>query len=110
MPDNYIDPRDEDKKPKLPDPKYKIGDVVVTQKSVSILENGKRKGSALVGWQWVIKKQFRDPHNNRVFYEVSDKSGMYHQELWESEIWKLFDKLSEEQKATARAGKEVRIM
>lgn len=90
------------------DYKYAVGDIVVTTESVSVFDGtGKRKGSALVGWKWKVYRHLESETHKR-FYLLCDPSGMYWTEVKEERIWKLWDKLTDAEKATAQAGKEIR--
>lgn len=90
------------------DYKFAVGDIVATTESVSTYDGtGKRKGSALVGWKWKVFRHLSSEAPKRV-YLLCDPSGMYWTEVKEERIWKLWDKLTDSEKATAQAGKEIK--
>lgn len=115
MPDNFIAPYDdeadeEDKKPDPFPPKYEVGDVVVTQRTVSTkLNNKKPGGPAQVGWRWVVKEIYKNVKGQRGKhrYFLTDKSGMYSCEIWEKDIWCKWEKLTTAQQAMAKSGREI---
>lgn len=103
MPDNQIST---DNKPEIKY-LYAIGETVVTKDAVPIYYDGNRKGTALVGWKWIVQGRWKDDKGHRIKYSLSDASGMYWCEVKEDQIWKKYDQLTTEQQATAKLGKEI---
>lgn len=96
----------------MPEPRYKKGDEVVTKESIAIYTSkGKASGRALVGWRWTVYEVIT--HTKRsgttYSYRLHDDHGMYQAIIHEDGIWKPYKDLTEEQKATAKAGKEIRV-
>jgi hypothetical protein len=75
-------------------PRYKVGEVVVTRKSVVCLVRGRDRpdGRADPGWRWLIVAVGIE--NRGVRYEVVAESApkMYHQVLRESQIMKVVER------------------
>lgn len=65
-------------------PRFEVGDIIVTLEDVQALMQGsgrtKNGPTAMKGWKWYVREVYHD-HHGTVWYNVTDRSGVYYQKL-----------------------------